>query len=96
MTVNQLESTADPDPDLDTTAGIDRTATGTSGMVTLPDRLRSPQAKLVYLYLHVRGTVTVDELGTALDLPKLTLFSILQTLRDYGLVVRDGDAVSTV
>lgn len=67
----------------------------TTDPITLPDTVTSPQAKLVYLYLVVRGTVTVDELGTALGLPKLALFSILQTLSEYGLVVRDGDAVST-
>jgi hypothetical protein len=61
--------------------------------IALPDEVTSPQGKLVYLYLDVRGTVTVDELGASLGLPKLTLFSILQTLGEYGLVVRDGDAV---
>lgn len=71
---------------------LERTAVGP---ISLPDDVTSPQAKLVYLYLLVRGTVTVDELGSSLDLPKLTLFSILQTLSEYGLVVRDGDAVST-
>ncbi|AUV83980.1 TrmB family transcriptional regulator [Salinigranum rubrum] len=62
--------------------------------MTLPETVTSPQAKLVYLYLLVRGTVTVDELGASLDLPKLALFSILQTLAESDLVVRDGDAVS--
>jgi hypothetical protein len=61
----------------------------------IPERVTSSQAKLVYFYLYTRGTVTVDELGTALRMPKLTLFSILQTLGEYDLVVRDGDAVST-
>lgn len=64
--------------------------------ITLPEQIGSPQAKLVYLYLLVRGTVSVDELGTSLGLPKLALFSILQTLSEYGLVARDGDAVSPV
>ena len=63
--------------------------------MALPETVSSPQAKLVYLYLLVRGTTTVDELGAALGLPKLSLFSILQTLAEYGLVVRDGDAVPT-
>ena len=38
--------------------------------------------------------MTVDELGASLGLPKLALFSILQTLAESDLVVRDGDAVS--
>jgi hypothetical protein len=62
--------------------------------IDIPSAVRSPQAKLVYLYLLVRGTVTVDELGAALGLPKLALFSILGTLGEYDLIVRDGDAVS--
>jgi predicted transcriptional regulator len=66
----------------------------TTDPLTLPDEVTSPQAKLVYLYLLVRSTVTVDELGASLGLPKLALFSILQTLAGYGLVVREGDAVS--
>ena len=64
------------------------------GPIELPDELASAQAKLVYLYLTVRGTVTVDELGSALGLPKLALFSILQTLARGDLVVREGDVVS--
>jgi predicted transcriptional regulator len=65
------------------------------GRITLPDGIVSPEAKLVYLYLLVRGTATVDELGAALGLPKLALFSILATLDGSDLIVRDGDAVST-
>lgn len=79
--------------ELHTDTGPDRS---TAGPIALPDEINSPQAKLVYLYLLVRGTVTVDELGSSLGLPKLALFSILQTLSESGLVVRDGDAVSTV
>jgi hypothetical protein len=72
----------------------DRTAREPGEAIDIPDRITSPQAKLVYLYLHVRGTVTVDELGTALGLPKLALFSILETLDEYDTVARDGDVVS--
>jgi hypothetical protein len=82
-TARQLAPPAAADLDLDPAERID-----------IPDRLTSPQTKLVYLYLHVRGTATVDEVGTALDLPKLSLFSILGTLGDYDLVVRDGESVT--
>jgi DNA-binding HxlR family transcriptional regulator len=83
MPAAQLERAAEPHPERATNEPIE-----------LPDEVTSPPAKLVYLYLLVRGTVTVDELGASLGLPKLTLFSILQTLAGYGLVVRDGDDVS--
>lgn len=87
MTLQQLDYDSQPDTEL----APDETL---AGPITLPTQLTSPQAKLVYLYLVVRGTVSVDELGTSLGLPKLTLFSILVTLGEYDLVVRDGDAVS--
>jgi predicted O-methyltransferase YrrM len=88
MTTNALEPTPHAEPD--------RTARDRIDPIEMPDRITSSQAKLVYLYLRTRGTTTVDELGTALGLPKLALFSILGTLGEYDLIVRDGDAVSTV
>jgi hypothetical protein len=86
MTATQLHQTTP------TTHG--RPAREPGETIDIPDRIASPQAKLVYLYLDVRGTVTVDELGAALGLPKLALFSILGTLDEYDLVARDGDVVS--
>jgi len=77
-------------------AETDRTTRDRIDPIEIPDRITSSQAKLVYLYLHTRGTTTVDELGTALGLPKLALFSILGTLGEYDLIVRDGDDVDTV
>ncbi|WP_380675710.1 TrmB family transcriptional regulator [Salinigranum sp. GCM10025319] len=81
---------------IDPTSTTDHRPTGGDERIDIPDAVSSSEAKLVYLYLAVRGTVTVDELGAALDLPKLALFSILGTLGEYDLIVRDGDAVSTV
>jgi predicted transcriptional regulator len=63
--------------------------------IAVPDELTSAEAKLVYLCPLVRGTTTVDELGDTLGLPKLALFSILQTLGKRDLVARDGDTVTT-
>jgi predicted transcriptional regulator len=84
-----------PDTDRDRTAHPPTDADATD-VVELPVRLTSAQAKLVYLYLLTRETTTVDELGHALRLPKLTLFSVLGTLDEYGLVARDGDTVTAV
>ena len=62
----------------------------------LPTELDSPRAKLVYLYLSTRTTsggpgASIDELQTQLGLQKITLYSILRTLRERELVVkRDG------
>lgn len=56
----------------------------------LPTQLNSSGAKLVYLYLNRVGGATVEELQTTLDLPKLTLYSLLRTLTNHGLVDQTG------
>ena len=49
----------------------------------------SPTAKLVCLYLNTTGASTTTQLQNALGLRKLTLFSVLSTLEERGLVERD-------
>ena len=61
-------------------------AQATSRSLALPETVESPRAKLVYLYLQTTGGATVADLRAELDLPKLTLFSILKTLRSRELV----------
>ncbi|EFW93090.1 hypothetical protein ZOD2009_04482 [Haladaptatus paucihalophilus DX253] len=60
----------------------------------MPDELDSPRAKLVYLSLATTGGATLDELQTGLDLPKITLYTIIRTLRERGLVRQDGEALT--
>ncbi|WP_435174472.1 helix-turn-helix domain-containing protein [Halorussus sp. AFM4] len=56
----------------------------------LPTELESPRAKLVYLYLRP-GAASIDDLQRDLGVEKITLYSILRTLRERGLVEkRDG------
>ncbi|NEU56469.1 helix-turn-helix domain-containing protein [Halorussus sp. MSC15.2] len=56
----------------------------------LPTELESPRAKLVYLYL-LPDAASIDELQTDLGVEKITLYSILRTLRERNLVEkRDG------
>ena len=57
----------------------------------LPDELDSPRAKLVYLYLDVTDGASLQDLQETLDLKKITLFSILDSLDGRGLVEEDGD-----
>jgi DNA-binding IclR family transcriptional regulator len=57
----------------------------------MPTEVESPSGKLVYLYLRTRERATLTELQSALDLPRITLFSVLKTLRGRGLVSQDGD-----
>jgi DNA-binding IclR family transcriptional regulator len=56
----------------------------------LPEDLESPRAKLVFLYLTTRGEATIEALQDALDLEKITLYSILKTLEKRGLVQKDS------
>ena len=62
----------------------------THSAIAIPDQLDSTSSKLVYLYLSTVGDATIDDLQTALDLPQLTLFPVLQTLERADLVECDG------
>jgi sugar-specific transcriptional regulator TrmB len=57
----------------------------------VPSELRSPRAKLVYLYLETHGDATVSELQEGLAMRKLALYSILEALGERGLVEPDAD-----
>ncbi len=60
---------------------------------TLPETISSPNAKLVYFYVDVRGEATVSDLQSDLGLPKMSLFSVLDSLDSENLVERDGQRV---
>ncbi|MEZ3143063.1 TrmB family transcriptional regulator [Halobaculum sp. MBLA0143] len=64
--------------------------------VTVPDTVSSPRAKLVYLYLATHGPVTESELCEGLDMKLISLYSVLGTLRDADLVVRDDGRYALV
>jgi DNA-binding MarR family transcriptional regulator len=72
-------------------------ATQSSNVDPLPDQLVSASAKLVYLYLDRAGSTTISELAVALDMRKLSLYSVLDALAGKDLVERDGEtyAVAT-
>lgn len=55
---------------------------------TVPDELTSPEAKLVYLALCTTEEATATELQQQLGLSKLTLFPILNSLRQHNLITR--------
>ncbi|MGM0605908.1 MAG: helix-turn-helix domain-containing protein [Halobacteriota archaeon] len=57
----------------------------------VPAELCSARAKLVYLYLSTQGQATVSELQQGLAMRKLTLYGILRTLEERGLVTRDAE-----
>lgn len=62
--------------------------------VELPETLDSSGAKLVYLYLNLADEATIDELQAALDMKKVTLYPLLQTLTTTDLIDRAGTTYS--
>jgi predicted transcriptional regulator len=61
----------------------------------LPTELESPRAKLVYLYLRT-DTASIDDLQSDLGVQKITLYSILRTLRERELVEKRGGQFAVV
>jgi len=66
-----------------TTSGIDAPS--------IPADLESPSAKLVYLFLSTHGEATVGELQSGLNMKKISLYSILSTLCERGLIDQDAE-----
>lgn len=64
-------------------------------LLTVPDELGSPTAKLVYLSLRVTGEATVTDLERQLGLSKLTLLPILESLRNRNFVERTEDGYAS-
>ncbi len=56
----------------------------------MPTEISSTTGKLVYLYLDVDGGATVEELEAGLDLDGLTIFGVLDALREKSVVERRG------
>jgi hypothetical protein len=65
----------------------------TAGIETpsIPSDLESPRAKLVYLFLSTHGEATLSELESCLDMKKISLYSILSTLCERGLIDQDAE-----
>jgi DNA-binding MarR family transcriptional regulator len=59
--------------------------------VDLPDDLTAADSKLVYLFVAVSDGATVDDLQAALDIKKISLFPVLDTLSERGLIERVED-----
>jgi len=63
----------------------------TAGELTVPGEITSPQAKLIYLSVLVTEEAKANDLQQMLDLPKLTLFAVLESLAARDLIQRTGD-----
>jgi predicted transcriptional regulator len=58
----------------------------------VPTALAGPRSKCVYLYLDSVGATTAAELTVALDMPRLTLYPVLDRMEQRGLIEYDGTA----
>jgi predicted transcriptional regulator len=58
----------------------------------VPTDLEASESKLVYLFLATADGATVEDLHEALDIKRISLLPVLDTLDERGLVDRDGDA----
>lgn len=68
----------------------------TTGIDSVPSDLDSPQAKLVYLYLATTDGSTVDDISQSLAMKKISVLSLLSTLRSADHVTeRDQRYVVT-
>ncbi|WP_323191967.1 helix-turn-helix domain-containing protein [Halostella sp. PRR32] len=61
----------------------------------MPGDLQSSQTKLVYYYLRVTDCETVGDLSAELDMKRMTLYDVLDTLDEKGLVRREGERYRT-
>jgi len=67
-----------------------------SAATAVPRSVSSPAGKLVYLALDRDGPAEVEELTDRLEMKRVDLFGILETLRRQGVVERDGDRFRAV
>ena len=63
----------------------------TADRFDLPDGLTAADSKLVYLFVTVSDGATVNDLQAALDIKKISLFPVLDTLSQRGLIERIED-----
>lgn len=54
----------------------------------------SPTGKLVYVFLAAHGRATAEDLKSALGVPQIRLYPVLDALERHGLVRRTGEEFS--
>jgi predicted DNA-binding transcriptional regulator len=59
----------------------------------VPDRVVSPNGKLVVLYVQVCEEPTVDRLAAQLGLSKLTVMTLVERLADRGVLRVEGEVL---
>jgi predicted transcriptional regulator len=68
----------------------------TTERLDVPDELTAADSKLVYLFVAASDGVTIDDIHSGLDIKKISLFPVLDTLSERDLVDRvDGAYVAS-
>jgi predicted transcriptional regulator len=80
---------------MSTNMSANQMMTPTADRFEVPDDLTAADSKLVYLFVTVSDGVTVDELQATLDIKKISLFPVLDTLSERGLIDRVDDEYVT-
>jgi DNA-binding transcriptional ArsR family regulator len=62
----------------------------------VPTEVDAASSKLVYLCLEEAEGATLSELTETLDMTQLTLYSVLGSLREAGLVEKRGETYHVV
>lgn len=62
-----------------------------SQLPSIPEELSSSQAKLVYLYLQIDDSATIDDVSETLAMKKIAVLSVLDSLSSYGVIEQTGD-----
>lgn len=83
-----IQSTGDSDSDYD----VDNDAIPPE----IPDCVSSAKGKLVYVYLATSSDATIDELSDHLQMKKISLFSVLNSLSSEGVIEKEDDFYNVV
>lgn len=60
-----------------------------NGIISVAQLIDHPRLARLYTYVLRAGTVTVDQIGDDLDLPRTTAYADVGTLVDLGVLTRD-------
>lgn len=58
---------------------------------TIPEDIKSPRAKLVYLFIQQKSGATIDQICDTLNITKISTLPIVKTLVQKDHVYREND-----
>jgi DNA-binding transcriptional ArsR family regulator len=62
-----------------------------NGLLSVARLLEEPRLARLYTYVLQNDEVTIDEIASALELPRTTVYSDTGTLVEFGVLTRDDD-----